>query len=114
MFARLHTLFFVFLFALCASASVLPRTGGTSCNADTGTQQCCNQALQASDPLVGLLEGLLGLVLGPIDALVGINCSPITVIGAGGTQCNSQAVCCSGNTFSGLITVGCSPININL
>ncbi|KAG5351369.1 hypothetical protein C0989_006802 [Termitomyces sp. Mn162] len=73
MVARIHTLFFVFLFALCVSASVVPRTdhdGGSSdgCNADTGSQQCCDQLQDAKNPVVGVVAGLLGVV---IDALTG-------------------------------------------
>ncbi|KAG6817242.1 hypothetical protein H0H87_011299 [Tephrocybe sp. NHM501043] len=118
MFARVQTLFLVFLFAMCASAAsvaLVPRDGSpVTCNANTGTQQCCNSVQAASDPVIGLLTGLLGIVLGPITGQVGLTCNPITVVGLGTTQCNSQAVCCNGNTFNGLITVGCSPINVNL
>ena len=53
--------------------------------------------LQHTDPLVGLLLDLLGIVLGPITALVGVNCSPISVIGAGGNSCSATPVCCAEN-----------------
>ncbi|KAF8068980.1 hydrophobin-3 [Lyophyllum atratum] len=113
MFARVSTFFLFFFFALCASAAtILPRD---QCN--TGTIQCCNSVQSASNPVVGLLAGLLGVVLGPITGLVGLTCNPITVIGGGGNSCSAQPVCCTGNNFprqSGLLVLGCTPININL
>ncbi|RDB29812.1 Hydrophobin-3 [Hypsizygus marmoreus] len=113
MFARISTFFLIFLFALCASASVLPRSEPASqCN--TGAIQCCNSLQQANNPVVGLLAGLLGIILGPITGQVGLGCSPLSVIGIGGNSCTAQPVCCTGNNFSGLIVVGCTPININL
>ncbi|KAG6812866.1 hypothetical protein H0H92_015794 [Tricholoma furcatifolium] len=83
MFARVHALFLFFLFALCASAAtVLPRDdnkvvprGGSgdgstvNCNANTGTEQCCNSVVSNSDPVVSLLEGLLGVVLDLVPGL---------------------------------------------
>ncbi|KAG6861409.1 hypothetical protein C0995_000538 [Termitomyces sp. Mi166 len=74
MFARINTLALSIAFALCASAaSVSVRTSGepaTSCNANTGTEQCCNSLNKVTDPIVGPLLDLLGLDL-PIDAIVG-------------------------------------------
>jgi len=58
--------------------------------------------------------GLLGIIAGPLNTVLGVNCSPITGIGASGTSCSSQTVCCTGNNFNGLINVGCTPININV
>ncbi|RDB29813.1 Hydrophobin-3 [Hypsizygus marmoreus] len=113
MFARVSTFFLFFFFALCASATVVPRTDPASqCN--TGSLQCCNDVQASSNPVVALLAGLLGIVLGPITAQVGLTCSPITVIGAGGTSCSAQPVCCTGNSFSGLLVLGCTPVNLNL
>ncbi|KAF9224193.1 hypothetical protein BS17DRAFT_817089 [Gyrodon lividus] len=62
-----------------------------------------------------MLLGLLGAVLPNVQGLVGLGCTPITVVGTGsGAVCTQQPVCCTGNTYSGLINVGCSPINLNL
>ncbi|KAF8159213.1 hydrophobin-263 [Crassisporium funariophilum] len=109
MFARAASTF-VLALPLLAAASVLPRQG--QCN--VGTISCCNSVQQASNPVVGLLAGLLGIVLGPITGQVGLNCSPLTVIGVGGNSCSAQPVCCTGNSFNGLIVLGCTPINLNL
>ncbi|KAG6899243.1 hypothetical protein C0993_012008 [Termitomyces sp. T159_Od127] len=66
--------------AVCASAaSVSVRDGSKpgssapadSCDANTGTQQCCDSLAQPTDDVVTKLAALLGIVLEPIDALVG-------------------------------------------
>ncbi|KAK7686589.1 hypothetical protein QCA50_010189 [Cerrena zonata] len=116
MFARAYSLIFFLLFALPLLAVATPsgiieaRQG--QCN--TGPIQCCNQTLAATDPLVGLLAGLLGVVLGPITALVGVNCSPISVIGVGGNSCSANPVCCTNNGIGGLLSIGCLPISLGL
>ncbi|KAG6873193.1 hypothetical protein C0995_001803 [Termitomyces sp. Mi166 len=117
MFARVSS---VLALALCASASVVPRTGVDQCN--TGSLQCCNSVQDANSSAVSLLTGLLGIVLGPVTGQVGceanqtppVTCDPISVIGASGDSCSSQPVCCTGNNFNGLIVVGCTPVNLNL
>ncbi|EJD00320.1 fungal hydrophobin [Fomitiporia mediterranea MF3/22] len=88
-------------------------TGVSQCN--TGPIQCCDSVQSSSSGgLVSVLLGLLGVVLDGVNVPIGVTCSPITVIGAGGTSCSAQPVCCENNNFNGLIAVGCSPININL
>ncbi|KAK0212042.1 hydrophobin-251 [Armillaria fumosa] len=114
MFARISS--FAVLLTL-ATATVLPRGGGqgAACSA-TGTAQCCESTQNPSDlsPSTALLLGLLGVVVGDLTADVGLTCSPISVIGVGGTQCNNQVVCCDDNNFNGLIAIGCTPLNIGL
>ncbi|EIN06929.1 fungal hydrophobin, partial [Punctularia strigosozonata HHB-11173 SS5] len=81
------------------------------CN--TGNLQCCQHTADASDPVTGLLLGLLGIVVEAVDGLIGISCSPISIVGLGsGSACNASPVCCENNTFTGLIVIGCVPINI--
>ena len=53
--------------------------------------------VEGSDPVSKLL-GLLGIEA-LIGELVGLNCSPITVIGLGGTKCIQQTLCCTGNSY---------------
>ncbi|KAG1745031.1 hydrophobin 2 [Suillus paluster] len=86
---------------------------GADCN--TGSVSCCQSTYSSDSATVGTLTSLLGIVLGPVEGSVGLGCSPISVIGAGsGATCNQEPVCCSGNTYNGLINIGCSPINIYL
>ncbi|KAK0474294.1 hydrophobin-251 [Armillaria luteobubalina] len=108
-----------------ATATILPREGGDSatCSA-AGTTQCCqsteNICLTSSplpsnlSPSTVALLGLLGVIVGDLTADVGLTCSPISVIGVGGTSCDAQTVCCDDNNFNGVIALGCSPINIGL
>ncbi|KAJ3565975.1 hypothetical protein NP233_g7293 [Leucocoprinus birnbaumii] len=124
MFARVATVFtfLFFILPMLAAATAVPRGGGgggsggsipaSQCN--TGDLQCCNSVQSSSSGAVSLLAGLLGVVLGPVDALVGLTCNPISVIGVGGNSCSAQPVCCTGNSFSGLLVLGCTPVNINL
>ncbi|KAJ3564671.1 hypothetical protein NP233_g8148 [Leucocoprinus birnbaumii] len=123
MFARVATIFtflFVILPAL-AAATALPRGGGgggsnpipaSQCN--TGPIQCCNSVQAANSNPVSSLLGLLGIAVGSVTGLVGLTCNPITVIGGGGNSCSAQPVCCTNNNFSGLIAIGCTPVNLNL
>ncbi|KAH9479137.1 Fruiting body protein SC1 [Psilocybe cubensis] len=114
MFARASTL--VLALPLLAAATAVPRNSGdgpsNQCN--TGTLNCCDQTLSATASSTNLLLGLLGIVLGPVTGLLGLSCSPIDVLGISGNSCSAQPVCCTGNTFNGIITTGCTPININL
>lgn len=48
---------------------------------------------------------------------IGITCSPITVIGAGGSSCAQQAVCCDLNAFvsrSSIVAMIDHSLNIGL
>ncbi|KIJ28430.1 hypothetical protein M422DRAFT_92498, partial [Sphaerobolus stellatus SS14] len=84
----------------------------SQCN--TGDAQCCNTVGAANSiPGVSTLLGLLGIVLQDVSVIVGLGCTPITVIGLGqGANCAQQPVCCTDNQFNGLINIGCSPISL--
>ena len=68
---------------LAARRSQPSGSPGSSCS--TGPVQCCNTVGYSSNPVVSLILGLLGVVV-PADVLVGVTCSPITVIGVGGSN----------------------------
>ncbi|EIW86203.1 fungal hydrophobin [Coniophora puteana RWD-64-598 SS2] len=82
------------------------------CN--TGSAQCCNSVKQADDESLTGIFGLLGIVVGEVTGQVGVDCSPIGALSSGGGQCNQHPVCCTNNTFKGLVNLGCSPINVGL
>ncbi|TFK65626.1 hydrophobin-251 [Pluteus cervinus] len=109
MFSRIAS--FTLVLPLLASAAVLPRQTG---NCNTGSISCCNSVQSSQSTAVTQLAGLLGIDLGSITGLIGLSCSPLSILGAGGNSCSAQPVCCTGNSFSGLINLGCSPINLNL
>ncbi|KAF9444941.1 hypothetical protein P691DRAFT_676669, partial [Macrolepiota fuliginosa MF-IS2] len=73
-----------------------------------------NSVQDASNPTVGTLATLLGIVLGPITGQVGLTCSPLSIVGVSGNSCSAQPVCCTGNNVNGPIVAGCSPVNLNL
>ncbi len=53
---------------------------------------------QASAPGLSTILGLLGIVVQDLTTDVGLDCSPITVIGAGEGSCSANAVCCQDNS----------------
>ena len=55
--------------------------------------------IQASDPAASTILALLGIVLQDLNVGVGLTCSPVTVIGVGGSNaCSANAVCCQDNS----------------
>ncbi|KAI0764932.1 fungal hydrophobin-domain-containing protein [Fomes fomentarius] len=80
-------------------------TSASDCK--TGPVQCCNSS---STPAGTAILGLLGIAVQGVDLLLGLTCSPITIIGVGGSSCSSNVVCCENNSFGGLISIGCVPI----
>ena len=86
---------------------------------------------QSSSSGANTLAGLLGIVLGDLTGLLGLDCSPLSIIGVGtGNGCTASPVCCS-NTEAvsdslleiteesthnfgqgGLIGIGCIPITL--
>ncbi|OJT07051.1 Fruiting body protein SC3 [Trametes pubescens] len=85
-------------------------TSASQCS--TGSVQCCNSVQSSSSPAASALLGLLGIVLEGIVADVGLGCSPISVIGVGGSSCSSNVVCCQDNSHGGLISIGCLPVTL--
>jgi len=125
MFSRLSTASFYLLIAFTILAAANPTTTVTvtaqpsptpipasQCN--TSNIRCCNSVQSASSSTASLLLGLLGIVLSDPNVLVGITCTPLSIVGVGGNSCTAQPVCCTNNSFNGVIAIGCTPINVNL
>ncbi|KAF9255905.1 fungal hydrophobin [Marasmius fiardii PR-910] len=108
-----NKLFTISAITTLAAATALPRGGGGSAGG-TGPQ-CCKKietAEQASqDPVTQELLLLLGVDVHNIPGLIGLNCSPITVIGGGNGACNTYTVDCQGSIY-GLVSIGCTWIII--
>ncbi|KDQ55666.1 hypothetical protein JAAARDRAFT_195498 [Jaapia argillacea MUCL 33604] len=93
------------------TTSTAPTTTAGSCS--TGPIQCCDTVESASSSGAAAILGLLGIVLQDLDVLVGLTCSPITVIGVGsGGACSANPVCCTDNSYGGLISIGCVPVTL--
>ncbi|KAF9448048.1 hydrophobin-319, partial [Macrolepiota fuliginosa MF-IS2] len=106
---------------LFAAATAVPRTDPpagtiTQNNCNVGTLHCCESTQDAKTTDFDSIVGHSGIaaLLGPITGTVGLTCSPVSVIGVAGNDCNAQPVCCENNHFNGLVAVGCTPINANL
>ncbi len=68
-----------------ATPTPAPRADGDG-QCATGPIQCCDTTTTATDPLVSVILSLLGIVLPDLTAIIGINCSPLTIIGVGGSE----------------------------
>ncbi|KAJ7759553.1 fungal hydrophobin [Mycena metata] len=71
--------------------------------------QCCASTVPSSSTAASAVAALLGLDLSGLDVLVGLSCSPITVIG---NNCGSTTVTCDAPDaeWGGLIAINCIPI----
>ncbi|KAJ3490886.1 hypothetical protein NLJ89_g11395 [Agrocybe chaxingu] len=98
--------------ALAATLAAATPIAPSQCN--TGPIQCCNTTGTTKDTPIAALLGLLGVVVQGVDVLIGVTCTPISVIGIGGNSCTAQPVCCTNNSFNGIVAIGCTPVNINL
>ncbi|KAF8414623.1 fungal hydrophobin-domain-containing protein [Boletus edulis BED1] len=117
MFARFVTL--LPLAALAAVAAAAPnvleaRTGAATCS--SGSEYCCNQKFAVRHNPSNFKGGPLGLidVLLGLGVNAGVQCSPITIIGAlsNGAQCTQQTACCENVQQNGLVNVACSPVAV--
>ncbi|KAI0355222.1 fungal hydrophobin [Trametes cingulata] len=80
---------------------------------DTGALQCCDSTEKAGSSAGSALLGLLGVVVQDVNVLLGLNCSPITVIGVGtGSSCSANTVCCQDNSHGSLVSIGCVPVTL--
>ncbi|RDX40519.1 hypothetical protein K466DRAFT_583137 [Polyporus arcularius HHB13444] len=79
--------------------------------ADALITSCCSTVGSSSDPAIASQLGLLGIVLDGV--LVGLDCTPITiVVGTGTTTCSGTTVTCTDNSDGGLVQIGCVPITL--
>ncbi|KAJ3476452.1 hypothetical protein NLI96_g11146 [Meripilus lineatus] len=96
---------------ITVTATATPTGGSGQTECHTGPIQCCRQvqAANGGGPITQLL-GLLGIVVAPLNAIVGTDCSPLSIIGVGQLTCSAHTVCCQNNNVGGLISIGCIPI----
>ncbi|KAI0648528.1 fungal hydrophobin [Trametes meyenii] len=102
----------VFAFATAPLlAAAMPGALQTRQSCSTGSIQCCQQTTSANSVSGSAILGLLGVILQDLDVLLGVNCSPLSVVGIGsGNACSATTVCCQDNSQGGLISIGCLPI----
>ncbi|KAI3608906.1 hydrophobin [Moniliophthora roreri] len=107
-------LFSLAALATLAAATPTRRGGQPASSCSTGPIECCNTVTNAGDPAAAGILSLIGVVVQDLNVVVGLTCSPVTVIGAGGSGCSANPVCCSDNSHGGLISIGCVPVDLNL
>ncbi|KAF5315635.1 hypothetical protein D9611_004970 [Ephemerocybe angulata] len=113
MFARVTAATIALALALpMAIASPTPLEARTD-QCSTGPVQCCQTTHTVGSSGIGSLVGGLALV-GSVGDLIGLTCSPLTLIGVSGNSCTGQTVCCNNNNFNGVVALGCTPVNVNL
>ncbi|TVY77604.1 Fruiting body protein SC3 [Fusarium oxysporum f. sp. cubense] len=89
-----------------SSAVAATTTAAASiCNAPAALT-CCQTVGTATNPVISLLLGLLGIVVQDPNTLLGATCSSIT----DPATCQATAVCCNDNSHGGLIAIGCSRV----
>jgi hypothetical protein len=79
-------LFTTLALATAAIAAPTDPTPAPAPSCETGPIQCCNTTTKASDPSASAILGLLGIVLQDLNVIVGLTCSPISVIGLPGNS----------------------------
>lgn len=65
------------------TTEVVTETAVSQCN--TGPIQCCDSVGTSSEGPIQAILGLLGIVVGALIP-IGVNCSPATILGGGGTS----------------------------
>ena len=66
-----------------ATTILASATAALAQSCSTGALQCCDTVEKASDPAVTSILESIGVVVQDVNALVGLTCSPVTVIGVG-------------------------------
>ncbi|KAJ8519756.1 hypothetical protein ONZ45_g3369 [Pleurotus djamor] len=103
-----NTFIAVALAAFTTATPLLARTDAPQCS--TGTINCCNSVQDVKSAKGSLIAALLSLDVAELTGAIGLGCTALV----GGAQCTQQTVCCEGDKFSGLVNVGCTPINVGL
>ncbi|KAH8092552.1 hydrophobin [Cristinia sonorae] len=115
MFTKLFTSISVVL-AIATLATATPHLvsralPASQCN--TQPVQCCDSTFTEGSAAGAALLESLGIPVQDVNALVGQGCSPLSVVGVGGTSCSANPVCCQDNSHS-LISVSCVPVDLGL
>ncbi|KAG1780578.1 fungal hydrophobin [Suillus placidus] len=90
---------------------------GDSGQCNTGEIQCCNNSTNYDSAPAAKAFNQVGLanVAVVVDAVVGLDCSGTSVVGtSSGCEANQEPLCCEDNSYNGLVSLGCTPINVNV
>ncbi|PPR00782.1 hypothetical protein CVT24_000747 [Panaeolus cyanescens] len=116
MFSKLAVVFTVAFGALSVAAGgTYTDENGIEYSCNSGPVQCCNSVQQVGSYDATAIAALIGVAAQDITGQLGVQCNPITGIGAGtGANCASSPVCCEKNFQNQLVGVNCSPITVGL
>ncbi|KAJ6527880.1 fungal hydrophobin [Mycena vulgaris] len=94
---------------LITLAAAIPNT--TPPVTTPSSNQCCSSVQSSSSSAVSAVAALLGLDLSGLNIPVGLDCSPITVIG---NNCGGTEVTCDApeKEWGSLIAINCIPITL--
>ncbi|TFK91069.1 fungal hydrophobin [Polyporus arcularius HHB13444] len=92
---------------LLAVATAIQGRGGEP----SSGASCCSTVGQSTDPAILSALGPLAVLVNGLNVLVGLNCSPITVIGAG-SSCSGTTVTCTDNSHGSAVEIGCVPVTL--
>ncbi|EKM53918.1 uncharacterized protein PHACADRAFT_257417 [Phanerochaete carnosa HHB-10118-sp] len=107
MFSR-FTIFSTLSLALLAAAT--PANVARGGSGGSSTDACCTSTESANSAAGAAILKSIGVVLSDPDVLLGLTCSPISVVGVGsGSECSGSTVSCSDGIVNG-IGIGCVPI----
>ncbi|KAI0767909.1 fungal hydrophobin [Irpex lacteus] len=94
-----------------ATPAPVARADAASCS--TAPIQCCQSTATAGSKSGAAALGLVGVVVQDLNVLLGLGCSPISVVGVGsGSACDASPVCCENNSFGSLVSIGCVPVQL--
>ncbi|KZT30242.1 fungal hydrophobin [Neolentinus lepideus HHB14362 ss-1] len=98
--------------AAVATLAVATPTPQTVASCSTGSIQCCESVQSASS--VSSILGPMGITDLDPNTIVGLGCSPLTILGLGkGSSCTANPVCCENDSIATGISVGCVPVSLN-
>ncbi|KAF8958486.1 hydrophobin-263 [Flammula alnicola] len=87
------------------SLPILAAAIGTSCI--TGSLLCCNVVEPATAQNIADLGSILSPIPPDIVGSIGLECTPVTLLGIILTPCANQLVCCSLDQLAPLVALGC-------
>ncbi len=86
MFAKLFVVATVLTALAVATPTEMMRRTEPAGSCTTGSLNCCNSSGTAKDENVATQLANLGVEVKDINALIGLGCSPLSVVGVGGTS----------------------------
>ncbi|KAJ7575019.1 hydrophobin 2 [Mycena floridula] len=84
----------------------------TPTSRNTADIECCSSLEEASSPIGVAILKLFGIDPSSVTGLIGVSCSPITVVGAGNGNSAAIFFCQADDLFAGLISLGCVPVTV--